>query len=259
MASYNDAYGTLPGVGSTYETFESAFCWGPAPPIFIVGGVINANTTDTGDNPTFELRPGLVLGQITSSAQWYEYTPTNSDGSQIASGVLTGSLRQETITGTPQTTFYGIMVGGGVIAANLYGLDYQAREQMRGRFIFDDDYPGFFTNPWLTMIGKTASYALLNTDNGTQFSNSGATGAITFTLPAIANGYSFGFFCAANQAITISSNEGSNIIAENNASASNIAISTAGDILGGSLRFYSNPGATKWHMDKLCGNALTIT
>jgi hypothetical protein len=255
----NDAYGTMAGVGTTYETFEAAFCWGKYTTLYTPPMVINQNCVDAGNTPTWELRIGLVMGQITATGQWTAYGASNTDGSQVARGVLPVCLRMQDLLGNVRTMNYGVMVGGGVIGANLIGLDNQARAQMRSHFIFDDDYAGRITFPWLYTMAKTAAYQVLASDNGALFSNSGATGSVTFTLPPIANGYNYGFFVTANQNVIVSSTEGSNIVVEGNASASNVGIETGGDLYGGSLRFYTNSGATKWHVDKMCGNALTIT
>lgn len=257
---YGDAWGSLPGQQAILETFQSAFCWGPHEMLLVTGnGVIYSGALDPTNTPTTQLRVGLVLGQITSTQQWTNYSATATDGSQIAAGVLPISLSTLTLAGTTQTLFYGIVVGGPLIAANLIGLDPQARQQMRSHFIFDDDFPGAYTSVWRSMVSKTTSYSIVAADNGTQFNNTGSVGSITLTLPPIAAGYNFGVLVTAGQNVLVTSTEGTNIVGPNNASASTIAIQTPGDLIGGSLRFYTNPAGTKWYMDRLSGNALTVT
>ena len=115
-----------------------------------------------------------------------------------------------------------------------------------------------FDSP-LAEVPKTASYTVLPSDNGTRFTNTGASGAVTFTLPKLAPGYVFEFLVAANQNVTITSNEGSNIMTSNNASASSLAFSSAGDLIGGFVRLETNIAGTKWYVKVLCKNAFTIS
>ena len=109
-------------------------------------------------------------------------------------------------------------------------------------------------------VAKTASYQLLASDAGSIFTNTGAVGSVTFTLPAIAAGLGpFEVIATAAQNVLVTSTEGTNVVAPGNASASTIALQTGGDIIGGHLIFRANAAGTKWCMSKLCGNALTIT
>lgn len=108
-------------------------------------------------------------------------------------------------------------------------------------------------------IAKTASYTVTQNDHGTLFTNTGASGAITFTLPALSPLLSYGFLVVANQNVTVASKEGSNIVADNNASASNVAYSTPGMLIGGHLRVWCNQAGTKWYCSFLAPNAVTIS
>ena len=56
-----------------------------------------------------------------------------------------------------------------------------------------------------TSVAKTASYSLLKTDHDKWFTNTGAAGAVVFTLPAIADvndGWLTDFFVTADQNLT---------------------------------------------------------
>ncbi len=83
---------------------------------------------------------------------------------------------------------------------------------------------------------KTAAYTVTLADNGTLFTNTGAGGGVTFTLPAVAGGagYWFDFFLTADQTITITAPAGK-LMAYNNAAATSIAFSTASEKIGGGV------------------------
>jgi hypothetical protein len=52
-------------------------------------------------------------------------------------------------------------------------------------------------------VAKTANYTILKGDAGTIFTNSGAGGAVTFTLPAVTAGMKFNFIVVAAQTLTV--------------------------------------------------------
>lgn len=58
-----------------------------------------------------------------------------------------------------------------------------------------------------TVEAKTANYTIVdNTDNGKLFTNTGASGAITFSLPAATVGMRYRFFVGAAQELRIDPN-----------------------------------------------------
>jgi hypothetical protein len=124
--------------------------------------------------------------------------------------------------------------------------------------------PGFSMGFWLwsNQYDKTTSYTLTAAFNGGLFTNAGAVGSVTFTLPAIAPNLKFGFRVVANQTVTVSSAEGTNIVTFNNASASSLAFSTSSAKIGGGLILESNADGTKWYATVISGdpanNTLTI-
>ncbi len=238
-----DAYADIPGLQAVAETYESEFRWGATGLGILAIGYINPNTVDSGNTPTYELRPGLLLGRQFATNQFTNYTPGATDGSEVATAILITALRMQDFQGVNQPKFYGVLVGGPVQASKILGLDGQARGQMSAHFQFDDDYPGAFYVPWKRQITKTAAYTILPSDNGTIFDNTGAGGSVAITLPPIANGYVFGFRVIAAQTIVITSAEGGNIVLDNNASGNTATI--AGRIGSGAV-VYSNPGGTKW-------------
>lgn len=111
---------------------------------------------------------------------------------------------------------------------------------------------------WTQQITKTAAYTILPSDNGALFDNSGATAAVTFTLPAIKRGYCFGFVVYADQSVTVASAAGDDMVVPNDASADSVAFSTAGDKIGGYVMVFADASGSKWIVVKMCSNAMTI-
>jgi hypothetical protein len=252
-------FGHLPGQGTLVETFEQAYCWGPYPRYY-AQGYIGSTAADPGNTPTWELRVGLVMGKQIATGTWVNYSPTATDGSEIAAGVLPLALRmQDVMTGVNTAKFYAIMVSGGVKGANLIGLDQMARQQMSQLFYFDDNFPGAHWYPWERFQNKTANYAITAADNMTAFTTLGAGAEVDFTLPPIANGYYFGFFNQAAQILKVISNEGTNIIALNNLTATSVAFSTGGQQIGAALSIFSNAAGTKWMVMNDSAGAATVT
>lgn len=264
MSLVSSLFGNAPGLGAAVETFEQAWSWGPYGSLIWTPGQIYSGAVDSNNTPTTNLRPGLVLG-LNSSGQWTNYSATATDGSQIAAGILPiGLTMLDFLTSTGQSKVFGIVIGGRIQASKLIGLDLMARAQLSPRFIFDDFPTNASANsgsrfPWNNFVTKTAAYQVLATDNYTLFDNTGAVGSVTFTLPAIANGYCFGFRAAAAQNVLVSSSEGSNMIGFNNLTASTVAFQSGGATIGGMFIVYSNPAATKWIVETASAGANTVT
>jgi hypothetical protein len=252
-------WAAVPGITGSRETSEASTYWGPASSLIFTNGYIAPGCIDAGNSPTWEIRPGLVLGQITATGQWTNYSPTATDGSEVAGAVMITSLRMQDLQGVNQPRFFALICGGRVQSAYLNGLDNMARQQMADFFKFDDNLQGRRWVPWMRFQTKVASYQILATDNLNHFDNLGATGAVTFTLPAIANGYSFGFTAMAAQNLLVTSFEGGNIVALNNLVANTVSFQTGAQIIGGSFRIYSNPAGTKWLVENLSAGTNTVT
>ena len=255
MSQISSIIGNLPGMGNLIETYEAAITWGPAYQLLWWNGYISASAADAGNTPTWKLRPGLVLGQQWATGQWLQYSPTATDGSQIAAGILGYGLRmQDVLTGVNTQKFYAIVVGGRVKGANLIGLDNMARAQMSPRFTFDDNIPGVGLFDFLTFQTKTANYSLVATDNLSIFSNLGAVGAVTLTLPPIANGYKFALRCYAARTFKFQSFEGGNLIGSTlTQSGASVAA------IGGGILVYSNAAGTQWEVANYSSTTQTVS
>jgi hypothetical protein len=245
-----DSYGIVPGLTTSRETYEQEFRWGSQFQGVFANALISGSAVDVGNTPTFELRPGLLLGQQIATGKYLAYSPTATDGTEVASAILIEGLRMLDFLNNAVDRFYAVLVGGPVQAAKILGLDNNAKQQM-DKFIFDTsssfiDMPGAHWYPWRRQINKTAAYTILSTDNFTLFDNTGATGSVTLTLPPIANGYYFGIRCGAAQPFVLLSNETGNMV--NSAGFSNNSVSITAS--GGILVAYTNPAGTKWIVEQ---------
>lgn len=262
MSQISSVFANLPGITSAVESFENQVTFGIAAQLKWWSAYIASTTSDPTNSPTWRLRPGLVMGKITASGQWTNYSATATDGSEVAAAVLGVGIRmQDVITGSNTSKFYAICTGGNVRAGNLYGLDGQARIAMAPNFTFDDtvgnNWQGFAD--WPRYQIKTADYTIVAADNFSMFTTFGGTGAVNFTLPAIANGYRFGFNNQADQNLTVTSAEGANMIALNSLVANSVAFSSGGAKVGGTFVVYSNVAGTKWIVETRSAGANTVT
>lgn len=227
---------------------------------------IGSASVDAGNTPTTMLRAGLILAKKTSDGKYYPATATATDGTQNAELILAESVNMLDANGTAQDRASAEVYSGGVFSGSSLPSGSGAgcfttltRRQLEGtgKFQFDDDNLNAgkgIVQRAAYEVTKTAAYTIVAGDNGTRFDNTGATASATLTLPAIAAGYEFLVRANANQALIVASPEGSNIIAKNNLTASNLAYSTSGQIIGGTLSIKSNMAGTKWEATNLSGD-----
>lgn len=91
------------------------------------------------------------------------------------------------------------------------------------------------------VVDKTAAYAVsrLNDECGTIFTNRGAVAGVTFTLPTPNFSYLGDFYdfrAIADYALTVAGATAGDVVTKNDAAANSVAASTAGEIIGASLR-----------------------
>lgn len=259
--------GAMPGFSTLSATIEAAITWGGdrAPYLEQEGVVIDSTCVDAGNTPTSYLRPGLLLGKASSggaAGRLVAYAAGNTDGSQQVWGVLLRGISMLDLNGVAENKYGKILVGGPVKSGALIGLDIFARRQMEGRFQFDDDIAGEYGAglpfPQLE-VAKTANYQILAADCGKLFTNAGAAGAVTLTLPVLTPGFSVEVQAIAAQSLAVASSEGTNIVWDGNASASSLTFSTASHIVGGHLQFNCNAAGTKWYVRQLGPSGCTVT
>lgn len=240
-----------PGNSAISETTEAAIgqrCWYGNPQTTSV--TLVSTTVDAGSTPTTVLRPGLVLGRITSSGKYTQHNPDATDGSQFAVAVLAEGVSMLDSTGTAADKSVSILDGAVLIAGNMISgsgdgaLTQIARAQLgqTGKFFFDDDpnnKPGLPLFGGMRVVNKAADYTVTAADNGTVFTTGGATAAVNFTLPTVTAGYGFLFVNTVNQNMTVTSAAGNDIVTFNDLAASSIAFSTANQKIGGTVLLQS--------------------
>ncbi len=87
---------------------------------------------------------------------------------------------------------------------------------------------------------KTANYTLTVNDHMKAFTNRGATGAVTFTLPAPVAGFIAFFLGAADQTWTIAAATNGDIVYVNDLAANSVAWSTSSEKIGGAALVWSD-------------------
>ncbi len=252
-----------PGSTALIQSAESNIFWGTQPVATAQYSYadVDASAVDATNSPTSILRPGLVMGIIASTGRWTAYSPTATDGSQQAKGILLLECNMnDPVTLSTANRLVTIAICGPVKAAALFGLDLIARKQLRAAgFIFDDDRTSGYGVPFIRVVDKAANYTVLATDHGTLFT---ASAAVTFTLPALAAGLHFMFYNLTNTDMSIiSAGSADNIVTDGDAAADSVTYSTAAHKIGGGLMVVANADATKWltfNMSAGPGNVQTI-
>jgi hypothetical protein len=236
----------VPGFSDATTTTERAFVLGPAGSYLLKGIMIKGSAaSDAGNTPTTELRAGLLMGKRTADGFYAHYAPNATDGTQFAEGPLWLSRRTIDTDGNTVDRQGQIVISGYVKASQILLLDQQARAQMYHRFYFDDDLIGNSMG-WRQVVAKTANYTVTAADNNTIFTNQGAAGAVTFTLPTIAKGLRYRFFGEAAQNVIVASVVTDTLVVFNDLAADSIALQTAGEIIGSGFEVIANADATKW-------------
>jgi len=114
---------------------------------------------------------------------------------------------------------------------------------------------GFQTYP---IVAKVNSYTILAEDGGTLFTNLGAAGAVTFTLPALSevvDGWSCEFQVAADQnfIVAAAAADVDRMVVFNDAAADSIAFQTAAERIGGGLLAIADVTNSKWYVRVFLG------
>ncbi len=115
-------------------------------------------------------------------------------------------------------------------------------------------------NALAKILAKVASYQVKGEDFGTTFTTRGATAAVTFTLPPVAD-VQAGWWCeffnvSATGFVIASSGSADNIVALNDAGADSITVSTTSLIIGAYVRVIFD--GTGWLAIRGAGNTYTV-
>lgn len=112
------------------------------------------------------------------------------------------------------------------------------------------------------VVAKTAAYTIKPPMDacGTVFTNRGATGGVTFTLPAPnlgLAGYWYRFKGLADFAITVASETADTLIALDDIAADSVAIATANEIIGGEIEAFCD--GVSWYASGIAvGHTYTV-
>lgn len=110
------------------------------------------------------------------------------------------------------------------------------------------------------VVAKTANYTVKAAESGTIFTTQGATGAVTFTLPAAAdsNGLFYGFYNCEDVNMVVASGTADKMTAINDVAADSVAFQTTSLKIGGGFFVFGD--GTNWHAMVLPGQATqTVT
>lgn len=106
---------------------------------------------------------------------------------------------------------------------------------------------------------KTASYQVTKEDSGTIFHTTGATAAVTFTLPPISDGpFYFMFVNGADQDMLVASKVADTAVTFNDLAADSVAFSTSSEKIGGVIEVICD-GTTLFVLPRLASEAQTVT
>ena len=246
----------VPGSGAAVTTNEREILWGGASKDLSIwkGAKISGTTRDLGNTPTTVLRPGLVMGVLTSSSEYEDFDGDAVDGTQNVAGVLGNEMRATDFDAVNTDRVFRILVRGLVKASKLliegsafdgHLHEYLARRQMVAvGFVFDDDPFGYKAGTPRD-IYKSASYVVVGDDNGATFVTDATA---TFTLPTIAPGLEFTFQQISDNNLVAASAEGDNMVLIDDASADSVTFITANQKIGAKVKIrsaYVN-GTLKW-------------
>lgn len=121
---------------------------------------------------------------------------------------------------------------------------------------------GFLKAPRRKIVAKTASYYMKPEDEGVLFTNSGAGGAITLTLPPradIPDGWACQVFTVAGQNVTVAADVADTLVTFNDAAADSVTFSTAGDLIGNGAEFVYSATDELWFCFLYVEGAVVVT
>jgi hypothetical protein len=114
-----------------------------------------------------------------------------------------------------------------------HAYEHIIRAQLFPRFQTSDWHWGNSFGGWRNVVARTSNYTVKESDNGTLFTNRGASGGVNFTLPAVSKrGLRYGFFVVADQDVTITAGTADTLIVFNDAAADSIAVTGSGNRVG---------------------------
>lgn len=251
MVFQNTGAFMVPGIEVIRQNTEKEIWWGHWTQQTIQPAIISGAARDLGQaaGETDILRPGLLMGQITTTKKLLAWDPTNTDGSEQIHGVLLYDQKMQLLN-SDKDRWVGIMTAGKLkensalidVASSTHGLsgktnEYIARAQLHPRFLVDDKLEGSYYGGWRNIVAKgvgVTAYTVLEAENNTLFTNKGNDGNINFTLPATAKlGLRYGFLVVANFNLVLTAGTVDTMVVFNDAAADSVAYQTTDDKIGG--------------------------
>jgi len=239
----------VPGAGDAIETSEREIFWGGdwgKGQILTASASFATTLADAGNTPTTDIRPGLLVGKITSSGELAAWDADNSDGTQNIWGINFLDLRMIDFNSTAADRIAPVCLRAPLKASHLliqgtaltsHVDEYLARRQLHALgCILDDDPHGFLAGAGgriATVTGTTDT--LTGDENGSTIFYSNAA-SVTVTLPTIAAGLEFLLIRTADEEFIVTSAEGDNIIVGHDLSADSVTFTTAGQQIGAAVK-----------------------
>lgn len=231
--------------------------WGRLDQQLYLPTVMDGSSRDAGNtNFTDVLRPGLLLGKVLTGAdkgKMKQWNPDATDGTQRIYGVLMSAQKMQ-LMGADQDRYMGYVLYGGCVKASglviaskttdgIVGdaLEWTIRRQMAMAFRFDDDPAGYV--PGQAHSTVTADKVVSEAEAGQLFIAGGAA-QITFTLPSPKRGLEYSFYNAVDQNMVVTCSTTDVLVIFNDTQADSVALSTAGQKIGGSFRAIGT--GTRW-------------
>ena len=243
----------VPGVGSDRTVFESEILWGADQArngVLWQSAVISGAARDAGNTPTTVLRPGLLLGKLTSGGELEEWDADAADGSQDLAGILDTELRAQDFDATNQDRVFRAIVARAPLKARKLLIqgsafighidEFLARRQLiAAGCVFDDDPFGYLAGQGGRVERVTATTdSLTASQNGATLFYSNAA-SVTVTLPTIQPGLEFMLIREGDEEFIVESAEGDNIIGIHDLSVDSITFTTATEHIGAAVRVRS--------------------
>lgn len=101
------------------------------------GVTIASAARDSGNTVTTTLRPGLMLGKITASGKYTNYSNSASDGSQACLGILKDQVKVLDADANAVDAQAVMVIHGRVDESALIGSDSAAKSDLAGQIVFD--------------------------------------------------------------------------------------------------------------------------
>lgn len=248
----------FPGLETIRENTELAIWFGRYEQQIFMPILLDSTVLDSDNSPTDLLRVGTVLGQVTSTKKYKVWNPLAlGTGEERVGAILANEVKVNVGTTARDRWCWGLVKGNlkstGIRLPNVpgtstallsagtspYEILFRNLATQSGQFTLDDQYYGSSMgyNRVLALVDKHASaYTLTEADNGSLIHTLGVATDYTVTVPSAA--LFVGFHCRFLNCVdfqlqlTFTTDQA---IAFNDAAASTISYTTAGDQIGGAF------------------------